>query len=56
MSLIKKRMYEEVGESLCQAIVLANLGNTQKVVVIDTEKPLSYQRLLMVNLMFLAVL
>ncbi|MEH1850017.1 MAG: hypothetical protein V7L25_34910 [Nostoc sp.] len=48
-------MYEEVGESLRQAIVLANLGHTQKVVVIDTKKPLGNQRFFTVNLMFLAV-
>ncbi|WP_143874135.1 hypothetical protein [Nostoc sp. 'Peltigera malacea cyanobiont' DB3992] len=43
-------MCEEVGESLYQGD-----GSTTSLVVIDTKKPLSYQRLLMINWIFLVV-
>jgi hypothetical protein len=50
-------MYEEADESLRQAIALANLCHTKKLLYkIDAKKPLSYQRFFIVNWMFVVVL
>ncbi|MEH1811083.1 MAG: hypothetical protein V7L09_01230 [Nostoc sp.] len=46
---------EEAGESLREAIALANFCHIKKLVYINTKKPLVIQRLLMINWMFLVV-